>query len=30
MPIYHTYSRRKRWAEKNEPDVYQYDHVPDP
>jgi hypothetical protein len=29
MPVLETYSRRKRRAEQGEPDVYQYDRVPD-
>jgi hypothetical protein len=29
MPVFDIYSRRKRRAEQGEPDVYQYDHVPD-
>jgi len=29
MPIYNIYSRRKRCVEKAEPDVYQYDQVPE-
>ena len=28
MPVYEIYSRRKRRAERGEPDVYEYDHVP--
>jgi hypothetical protein len=30
MPIYELYSRRKNEAEKSQPDVYQYDKIPDP
>ena len=29
MPIYDIYSRRKRRAEQAEPDVYQYEFIPD-
>jgi hypothetical protein len=29
MPVFDIYSRRKRRAEQGEPDVYQYDHLPD-
>lgn len=29
MPIYDIYSRRKKRAEQTEPDVYQYDRIPD-
>ena len=29
MPVYESYSRRKRRAEQTEPDVFQYDRVPD-
>ena len=29
MPIHQTFSRRKRHAEKSEPDVFQYDEIPD-
>jgi hypothetical protein len=29
MPVFDTYSRRKRRAEQGEPDVHQYDHVSD-